>query len=214
MLQARFARSPAVHASVLALAAPSKNTLLREYAADRLRAYPSLVHERYNGWRTLLHDASGSGDVKLVEQLLDLGAGVNADDDRAVSPPYGVGNECSAPGAGQIVRILLQRSSARVNAVHGVKSCTALHMAARRDNVNVIGALLDGGAHIEARDSAGDTPLRRAVNCNKAEAARLLHARGADRQSKGSKALTPAAAARSQQMKQVFGGVAAAWGGS
>ena len=85
-------------------------------------------------------------------------------------------------------------------------------MAARRDNVNVIGALLNGGAHNEARDSAGDTPLRRAVNCNKVEAARLLLARGADPHSKGSKALTPAAAARSQQMKQVFGGVAAAWG--
>jgi ankyrin repeat protein len=161
VLQARLARSPAVHASVLALAATSKNTLLREYAVDRLRAYPSLVHERYNGWRNLLHGASGSGDVKLVEQLLDRGAGVNADDDRAVSPLYGVGNECSAPGPGQIVRILLQRSSARVNAVHGVKRCTALHTAARRGNVDVIGALLDGGAYIEARDSAGDTPLRR-----------------------------------------------------
>ncbi len=110
-------------------------------------------------------------------------------------------------------KLSLQRSSARVNAVHGVKRCTALHRAARRGNVHVIGALLDGGAHVEARDSAGDTPLRRAVNCNKVEAARLLLARGADPHSKGSKALTPAAA-RSQQVKQVFGGVAAAWGGS
>ena len=57
-LQARFARSPAVHASLIALVAKSKDSLLREYAVDRLRANPSLVHERYNGWRTLLHDAS------------------------------------------------------------------------------------------------------------------------------------------------------------
>jgi ankyrin repeat protein len=77
-------------------------------------------------------------------------------------------------------------------------------MAARRGNVDVIGALLDGGADVEARDSAGDTPLRRAVNCNKVEAARLLLARGADPHSKGSRALTPALAARGDQMKQVF----------
>jgi ankyrin repeat protein len=80
-----------------------------------------------------------------------------------------------------------------------------LPMAARRGNVDVIGALLDGGADIEARDSAGDTPLRRAVNCNKVEAAKLLLARGADPRSKGSRALTPARAARSSQMKRLFG---------
>jgi truncated hemoglobin YjbI len=202
-LQARFARSPAVHASVLALAARSTTPRLREYAADQIRANPSLVHERYNNWRSLLHDASGAGDVTFVEQLLDMGAG-NADDDRAPSPLYCVANECHAPGGSQIVRVLLQRGAARVNAVHGVKRCTALHMAARRGNASVIDALLDEGADIEARDSAGDTPLRRAVNCNKVEAAKRLLARGADPNSRGSKSLTPALAARSSQMAQIL----------
>jgi truncated hemoglobin YjbI len=202
ILQHRFARSPAVHAGVLALAATSKTPQLRGWAADQLRANPSLAHERYSGGRTLLHDASGAGDLGLVEQLLDLGAGQTGDD-KAL---YCVGNECSAPGASRIVRVLLQRSAVRINAAHGVKRCTALHMAARRGNVEVIGALLDGGADIEARDSAGDTPLRRAVNCNKVEAAKLLLARGADAHSKGSMAITPARAARSSRMKQIFGG--------
>jgi len=181
--------------------------VLREFAIDRIRANPSLVHERYKGWRTLLHDASGAGDLELVELLLDMGAGEITDDDKAPSPLYCVGNECHTSGAGRIVRVLLERSSARVNAVHGVKRCTALHMAARRGNVEAIAALLDGGADIEARDSAGDTPLRRAVNLNKVEAARLLLARGADPHSKGSRALTPVLAARSDQMKQVFSGM-------
>ncbi len=203
-LQARFARSPSVHASLIALMAKSKTPSLRQYAIDSLRANPSLVHERYSGWRTLLHDASGAGDLHLVELLLDMGAGEIADDHRARSPLYCVGNECHAPDAGRIVRVLLERTSAPVDAVHGAKRCTALHMAARRGNVDVIAALLDGGADIEARDSAGDTPLRRAVNLNKLEAARLLLARGADPHSKGSKSLTPVLAARSDRMRQVF----------
>src|SRR5260370_4579294 len=82
ILQDRFARSPAVHASVLALAATSGIPLLREYVANKLRANPALAHERYKGWRTLLHDASGAGDVSLVEQLLDLGVGESAGDGR------------------------------------------------------------------------------------------------------------------------------------
>jgi truncated hemoglobin YjbI len=143
------------YASVLALAATSKNPPLRQYAADQLAANPSLLNEHYKGGRTLLCDASVAGDVSLVAQLLNMGAGKTPDIDRAL---YCVGNECGAPGASQIVRTLLRETSARVNAAHGVKRCTALHMAARRGNADVIEALLDGGADIEARDSAGTHP--------------------------------------------------------
>jgi len=204
VLQARFARSPAVHASVLALVAKSKTPLLRQYAVQRIVANPSLIRQRYSGYRTLLHDASAAGDASLVEQLLDMGAGETADDSQVRSPLYCVANECSAPGAGRIVRLLSQRNAARVNAVYGVKRCTALHMASRRGNVEAIAALLDAGADIEARDSAGDTPLRRAVNCNKVDAAKLLLTRGADPDSKGSRSLTPARAARTSAMAQIF----------
>jgi ankyrin repeat protein len=77
-------------------------------------------------------------------------------------------------------------------------------MAARRGNVEVIAALLDAGADIEARDSAGETPLRRAVNCNQVKAAELLLQKGADPESEGSKRSTPALAARSKEMKKLF----------
>jgi ankyrin repeat protein len=176
---------------------------LHGYVFDQLRAHPSLVHERYSHRRTVLHDAAAAGDLPLVELLLDLGAGQTPDDDETRSPLYCVGNECSTPGGGRMVHVLLQRTSAQVNATYGVKRCTALHMAARRGNVEVIDALLDEGADIEARDSVGDTPLRRAVNCNKVDAAKLLLARGADPHSPGSKRLTPARAARSSQMQHL-----------
>jgi truncated hemoglobin YjbI len=201
VLQARFARSPAVHATVLALAATSRTPSLRQYAADQIRTNPSLIQKRYKGGRSLLYDAAASGNVALVELLLDLGAGKTPEDGKVL---YGVGNECSAASGDRIVRLLLERTTVSVNAAHGAKRCTALHMAARRGNAGVIEALLDGGADIEARDSAGDTPLRRAVNCNQLEAARLLLARDADRHSTGSRSLTPALAARTPEMKQLF----------
>jgi ankyrin repeat protein len=98
----------------------------------------------------------------------------------------------------------LVQAGARVNARDGVKHCTALHMAARRGNVEVAEMLLDSGADIEAPDSVGDTPLRRAVNCDKTDVATLLLARGADMHSKGSKGLTPSEAARTTAMRRLL----------
>jgi ankyrin repeat protein len=92
---------------------------------------------------------------------------------------------------------------ADVNGEGGVKRCTALHMAARRGNVRVAAALLDCGADVEARDSVGDTPLRRSVNCGKLELTALLLSRGADAHSIGSRGLTPAQSARTAAMKQL-----------
>lgn len=134
--------------------------------------------------------------------LLLLGANPNADGHTAL---YCVGNECHAESGGRIVRALV-KGGADVNAAEGVKRCTALHMAARRGNAEVAEALLDCGAEVDPRDSTGDTPLRRAVNCNKTDVAALLVARGADTRSVGNKGLTPSSAARTSMMKLVLQG--------
>ncbi len=173
-----------------------------EYVRARLTGDPSLVCERYAG-RTLLHEAAAVGSSTVVELLLSLGADKNAPDGGGHTPLYCVGNECSVPGAGKVVRTLVE-AGADVNAHAGVKRCTALHMAARRGNAEVAAALLDCGADIEARDSVGDTPLRRSVNCDKAGAATLLIARGANIHSVGSKGLTPHLAARTIAMKRLL----------
>jgi hemoglobin len=193
---------PSVTCGLLALMIRYGQAVMLDYVRAKLTADPRLVRERHAG-RTLLHAAAAAGSLTIVELLLSLGADPDAPDTGGHTPLYAVGNECAVGGGAVVIRALVQ-AGANVNACDGVKRCTALHMAARRGNVVVAGALLDCGADIEARDSLGETPLRRSVNCDKVEVAALLLARGADIHSVGSKKLTPRLAARSATMKRLF----------
>lgn len=174
ILRSYLAGRPAVFAALLGAMIGGGDERLREYVRHQVAQAPTLAREHFSG-RTLLHAAAIAGDVTLVQSLLDCGADVMAG---IHSPLYAVGNECTAPGGADVVRTLV-RAGAVVDAAEGPKRCTALHMAARRGNVEIATALLDCGADIEARDSAGVTPLRRAVNCRKPTVAALLRARGA-----------------------------------
>jgi ankyrin repeat protein len=177
VLAARFARDRAVFSHVLALMIAAGHEALIEFAEQQLLADPPLasVPNRYG--RTLLHDAAAWKNLRLVGLLLRLGADPNG----GVHPPlYCVANEIPMPGGGDVVRALV-RAGARVNEPSGPKRCTALHMAARRGNVEVAVALLDCSADINARDSAGVTPVQRAKNCRKPAVAALLASRGATR---------------------------------
>jgi truncated hemoglobin YjbI len=178
MLKLRFARDRAVFAHVLALLMGSGNETLLEYAERELLADRALsdVHNRHG--RTLLHDASGQGNQRMVELLLRLGADPNVKTSGGHTPLYSVANECLVKGGGNIVRALVQ-AGAQVDARSRAKKCTALHMAARRGVTEVAEALLNCGADIHARDKAGDTPLQRAKNCRKTGVASLLVSRGA-----------------------------------
>ncbi len=178
-LALRFARNPAVFAHVLALMMEGANDTLLEYAERELLARPALVHIHSRYGRTLLHEASAQGNLRMVELLLRLGADPNVKTSSRYTPLYCVANECSVTGGGNIVRALV-RAGAQVDARSDGKQCTALHMAARRGNTEIAEALLDCGADIQVRDKAGDTPLQRAKNCKKTGVASLLILRGAD----------------------------------
>lgn len=190
----------AVFTGLLAVMIGNGGSALLDYVGEELEGDPSLAEVRFSG-RTLLHAASGAGSLTIVELLLRLGADPNATDGGGHAPLYSVGNECTT--GGEVVRVLV-RAGAKVDGREGVKHCTALHMAARRGNVEAAEALLDCGADIEARDSVGDTPLRRAVNCGKTAVAASLISRGANLNSRGSKGLTPLLAARTAAMKRVL----------
>ncbi len=144
---------------------------LNPYVREKLLAGPELATTHFSG-RTLLHDAVSRGNLEIVQLLLQLGAGPNVDAGRH-SPLYCLANECSTPGAARIVHVLVQ-AGADVNAREGSKRCTALHMAARRGNVEIARALLQAGADPTLPDSQGVTPRRRALNCKKPAVAEIL----------------------------------------
>lgn len=176
-LQPRFARDRAVFAHVLSLMIRTGRLALQEYAEREVMSDPALarVHHRYG--RTLLHDAAGRGNLRLVELLLRLGADPNAEVSGLHPPLYCLANECLAGGR-EIVHALV-RAGADVDVRSDAKRCTPLHMAARRGNSQIAEALLDCGADIHAQDKTGVTPLERARNCRKAAVASLLISRGA-----------------------------------
>jgi len=201
-LRNRFQRNRSVLAGLLALMMGSRNAAMLRYVQERVIHDPTLVRERYAG-RTLLHEASAQGNLTMVDLLLRLGADPNAQDGGGHTPLYCLANEYRASDGGDVVRALTH-SGANVNANDGVKHCTALHMAARRGNLEIAEVLLDCGADIDARDCLGDTPLRRSVNCGQMQVASLLLATGADVYSTGSRGLTPLLAARTEKMKQLL----------
>jgi hemoglobin len=202
LLQSCFQRDRAVWATLLALMVDSGHGVLLDYVRATLCADPALVQERYSG-RTLLHGAAAAGNEQIVALLLRLGADPNSMDASGHAPLYYVSNACKGEGGDQVVRMLVA-AGAMVNAASGITSATALHMAARRGNGAIAEALLECGAAIEARDRRGDTPLRRAVNCEQTEVAALLLARGADRHAQGSRGLTPFLAAHTSAMKRLL----------
>jgi len=200
ILVEHFERDRAALLSLLALMSGSG---MHDYVRRRLLADPALARESYTRGRTLLHGAAGAGSVEVVELLLTLGADPDAIDQAGHAPLYCVGNECSAPGGGEVVRALA-RAGANLDARDGVKHCTALHMAARRGNVEVAEALLDCGANLEAHDSKGETPLRRAVNCSKISLVALLLKRGADPDTRATGGRTTFEAARQPAIKALL----------
>ncbi|HET8841022.1 MAG TPA: ankyrin repeat domain-containing protein [Ktedonobacteraceae bacterium] len=203
MMQAFFLRDQGAFLSLLVILSCSGHPASVDHARQKLIATPGLVHERYTYDLTLLHELAGQGNLAMVELLLQLGADPNAQNHQGQTPLYWVSN--GSPGAyGAEVVHLLVRHGANVNAREKLKQCTSLHMAARRGNIPVAGALLDCGAEREALDKLGETPLHRAVRCGKTEMVAFLLARGADVHMQGKRGLAAWQVARGPAMKRLL----------
>jgi truncated hemoglobin YjbI len=177
VLAARFSCRPTVFVGILARMVQSSRAPLVDFVIGAVERDP-LLRERRFGGRTLLHYGSAAGCVPVVKLLLGLGAVPDVQDSGGHTPLYSVANGCSSQTGPEVVCALV-RAGADVNACGGVTRATALHMAARRGYAEIAKALLDSGAAMELRDSKGDTPLQRAVNCRRPTVATLLISRGA-----------------------------------
>lgn len=176
-LAPQFTGRPSVLVGLLARMLESKRLPLIHFVIDAVEGEPSLAERRFSG-RTLLHFASGAGCLDVVTSLLRLGTDPNQQDLGGHAPLYCVANQCASETGPQVVRELVQ-AGADVKACGGVTRATALHMAARRGYVGIAGALLDCGAALDGKDSKGDTPLQRAINCRRHAVVQLLVQRGA-----------------------------------
>ena len=172
----QFASRPSVFVGLLTRMIQSGRTGLIRFVVEAVQNDSTLAARRFSG-KTLLHFASGAGCLEVVTLLLELGTEPNLEERGGHTALYCLANECASQAGPELVRVLVQ-AGADVNACGGVTRATPLHMAARRGHLEIARALLDCGAAIDARDSKGDTPLQRAINCRKAMVAQLLMERG------------------------------------
>jgi ankyrin repeat protein len=122
-----------------------------------------------------LMQASWYGPVESVRLLLDAGADPNAlDQSNETALHYGALSQST-----EIVAALLD-AGADATVIGEILLQSPLHIAAPRENAEIVRLLIAAGSAIEAVDSDGETPLSRAAMVgNVANAAALIDA-GAD----------------------------------
>lgn len=166
--------SPALFADELIEATRTGDT----EAVARLIAGGADLNAAMGDGMTALHLAAQSGQLAMVEALLEAGA--------EPDPTTRIGNYtplhiASSQAKGDIVRELL-KAGAKVNAITSNSRVTALHLAAQEvGGADAVEALLEHGADPNAREgSSGQTPLMFAAAKNRADSIELLLAAGAD----------------------------------
>ncbi len=157
---------------------------------------------------TLLHFAAESGNVQIAKSLLNLGADIEAADDREVTPLHtalwnehedvahlllkagadctGLGvaeqtslHQAAVFGSGKLIRALV-KAGAEVDARDQWNARTPLHMAAYVGRDQTLKALISAGATIEARKDDSGTPLLFAAIYGNLKTVKLLISAGAD----------------------------------
>ena len=119
--------------------------------------------------------AAGRGNAPIVEALLDAGADPNA------TLPEGETVLMTAARTGDVdvLRLLLARG-ADLRARESWRGQTALHWAAAENHPAAVHTLVELGADVDERSTAGWSALLYAVRAGKSEAVRALLEAGAD----------------------------------
>jgi ankyrin repeat protein len=124
---------------------------------------------------TPLHLASARGHVKTARMLIELGAGVMAQNVYGETPLH----LASDRGQVEVARMLIERG-ADVSAQKKIYGDTPLHAALRKGEVEVVRMLIERGADVAAQNDYGDAPLHLALRKGDVEVIRILIEHGAD----------------------------------
>ena len=171
-------RGSATFESVLRLAEASLGTDAEGYRAE----FVELVRKA----ATALHWAAGTGNLAVLQALLDAGADPAARGEDGATPLHWAARDSRNPAVTQALLAAGGGVDARADG-----DWTALHWAVGNENPAVLQALLDAGADPAARGEDGATPLHWAAwNENPAVLQALLDA-GADPAARGEDGATP-----------------------
>lgn len=133
---------------------------------------------------TLLHRAAWWGKKKVVEDLIELGADIDATDRVGGTPLHAAVQEgCTSywdviEGPRVDVMELLLERGAKVD-VANKHGRTPLHGAANRGDANAVNLLIEHGANVNAGDAENRTPLDLATGRGHQEVVDLLVSKGA-----------------------------------
>ncbi|CAH0549306.1 unnamed protein product [Brassicogethes aeneus] len=126
-------------------------------------------------YRTALHVAAASGNVKMANVLVSNGADINAQDINGNSPlMFAVDNNHTETAE------FLINQGANVNLRDSKDKRMALHVAAATGNVEIANVLVSNGADTNAQDINRYSPLMFAVDNNHTETVEFLINQGAD----------------------------------
>ncbi len=128
--------------------------------------------------RTLLHWSAHMQNLICMEKLLNAGANINAEDSNRDTALHLALRDCKI-GCAQCAKLLLERGPEIEG--HGKNNTTVLHEAARKGASEIIEFLMRYNANININmiDSAGNTPLKLALDHEKHDCATLMIQRGA-----------------------------------
>lgn len=138
----------------------------------------SNINTLNNAGRTPLSHAAYESRPDIVRFLIDHGADVSAINGQRQWTPLHYCSQFLTERTLETIKILVE-NGADINS-RTDNNATALHIAAQKGDVHVIGYLIDHGALVDARTDGGRNPLFQATATGHVEAVRLLAEAGAD----------------------------------
>lgn len=120
------------------------------------------INAKQKNGKTALHIATGCGDEQLVDLLLERGAKVNCKTEYDKSTP--LHSAAYSYNGARLIESLL-KFDAYVDSTN-VYGETALHVACKEENMEIVQALLEEGPNVNITDNAGKTCLEVLLDFN------------------------------------------------